>query len=126
MKLFQILVASGASVILALLCGRSAADAGPYEHAAGWRIGTVESLGVSSALGQRVKLDCRDGASADTLASQIYVGVLYLRGRRPHERIVPLPPDAQLKIGDPVFVNTDLCEMAVVRRPAGLLEPRAD
>lgn len=104
--------------MLALLCGRSAADAGPYEHAAGWRVGTVESLGVSSALGQRVKLDCRDGASADTLASQIYVGVLYLRGRRPHERIVPLPPQTELKLGDSVFVNTVQCEMAVVRRAA--------
>ena len=111
-------VASVASIMLALLCGRSAADAGPYEHAAGWRVGTVESLGVSSALGQRVKLDCRDGASADTLASQIYVGVLYLRGRRPHERIVPLPAQTELKLGDSVFVNTVQCEMAVVRRAA--------
>ena len=95
--------------LVAFLCGCATVYEGKYDTADGWRRGWIEKIGEAAAFGNLRPDDCRRGATAETLAAHQYADVGYIVGRRPRGRVVQMPIDSRLKIGDSVYFNITNC-----------------
>lgn len=109
-----------ASVFLATLvglagCASNIVHEGKYAQDDGWRKGTVVEIGPANSLKRPSFYDCRTKAS-DKEGDQPYVMVAFLRNGHPYARAAKLPPDAQLQVGDKVYVNFKDCNAPIPKR----------
>ncbi|AKU11590.1 hypothetical protein AzCIB_1694 [Azoarcus sp. CIB] len=88
---------------------------GKYSEADGWRKGTVVEIGPAKSLKRPAFYDCRTEASYKDDNEQ-YVLVALLTNGHPHARAAKLPADAQLQIGDKVYVNFKDCSAPILKR----------
>lgn len=88
---------------------------GKYSEADGWRKGTVVEIGLATSLKRPSFYDCRAEAS-DAEGDTPYVMVAFLRNGHPYARAAKLPADAQLQVGDKVYVNFKDCNAPIPKR----------
>lgn len=95
-------------------CATNFAYEGKYARADGWREGTVLQIAPAGAIPRGSFRDCRTGA--DAASETPFVVVSFYRNSRYYTRITKLPVDAQLEVGDKVYVNIDDCTASLPRR----------
>lgn len=108
-----------ATVLLAsaVAAGCSTVYAGKYSFADGWREGEIESIGAAASIATPQFSDCRLSLTAEQLGASPFALVKYKRLGRTQRRVVLLDKDAaQLKPGDPVYVDVSNCAVSLVRR----------
>jgi hypothetical protein len=110
--------AAAAALICASFAGCVTVYEGKYPFNDGWRKARVEEVGAASALSRSSLNDCRSSATAEQLAMRTYALLSYVDFNHRRTRIVPLPPDANFRAGDPVYVKLRSC--------AGDVAPRTD
>ncbi|MBX3587457.1 MAG: hypothetical protein KIS62_00525 [Ramlibacter sp.] len=108
-----------AAVLLAsaVAAGCSTVYAGKYNFADGWREGEIESIGAAASIATPQFSDCRTSMSAEQLRASTFALVKFERLGRTQRRVVPLTADtAQLRPGDPVYMDVSNCAVLLVRR----------
>ncbi|MCK9987312.1 MAG: hypothetical protein AzoDbin1_03784 [Azoarcus sp.] len=88
---------------------------GKYSEADGWRKGTIVEIGPAKSLKRPSFYDCRTEASYKN-DNELYVLVALLTNGHPHARAAKLPADAQLQVGDKVYVNFKDCSAPIPKR----------
>lgn len=88
---------------------------GKYAQDDGWREGTVVEIGPAKSLTRPSFYDCRAEA-AEAVGNAPYVMVAFLRNGHPYARAAKLPADAQLQVGDKVYVNFKDCSAPIPKR----------
>lgn len=104
-------------LVSAVAAGCSTVYEGKYNFADGWREGEIESIGAAASIATPQFSDCRESMSADQLRASPFALVKFERLGRTQRRVVPLTGDAaQLRPGDPVYIDVNSCEVSLVRR----------
>ena len=96
-------------------CASNIVHEGKYAQDEGWRKGTVVEIGPAKSLKRPSFYDCRTEASEEE-SSAPYVMVAFLRNGHPYARAAKLPTDAQLQVGDKVYVNFKDCNAPIPKR----------
>lgn len=96
-------------------CASPTVFEGKYEQDDGWRKGTVVEIGPANSLKRSSFYDCRAEVS-DAEGDTPYVMVAFLRNGHPYARAAKLPADAQLQVGDKVYVNFKDCNAPIPKR----------
>lgn len=108
-------------IFVALACfsaGCSTLYDGKYAHRDGWRIGTVLSLDVDAAAGQRF-IDCRKIHPAHVMANADFAYVKYrLHGTHVQKMIAAIDPGMALQTGDKVYVRVKDCTKPLIKAAA--------
>jgi hypothetical protein len=106
--------------LLALALSLSAC-AGPYEReaafTAGWRVAEVVEVARAADIARGLSHDCRTDPSAASPDTP-YAVLRYEAGSRHHrtEATAAVPADADVHVGEQVYVNTADCGAALVPR----------
>lgn len=113
----KVLVAGMVVVALGGLTGCASPTVleGKYSEADGWRKGTIVEIGPAKSLKRPSFYDCRTEASYKD-DSELYALVALLTNGHPHARAAKLPADAQLQVGDKVYVNFKDCNAPIPKR----------
>ncbi len=85
----------------------------PWEE--GWRKGAIVEMGEGVAFADKVAEKCRQTAPS-TSSKTRYATIKYRRDRRNSWRTMPVSEDFALKVGDPVFINTNDCKAPIALR----------
>lgn len=96
-------------------CASNVVYEGKYAQDDGWRKGTVVEIGPAKSLNRPSFYDCRTEASYKD-DNELYVLVALLTNGHPHARAAKLPADAQLQVGDKVYVNFKDCNAPLPKR----------
>ena len=96
-------------------CASNIVHEGKYAQDEGWRKGTVVEIGPAKSLKRPSFYDCRTEASYKD-DNELYVLVALLKNGHPHARAAKLPADAQLQVGDKVYVNFKDCNAPIPKR----------
>lgn len=96
-------------------CASNIVHEGKYAQDEGWRKGTVVEIGPAKSLKRASFYDCRTEAS-DTEGNDSYVMVAFLRNGHSYARAARLPAEAQLQVGDKVYVNFKDCNAPIPKR----------
>ena len=102
----------------AVLVGCATVYEGKYSFRDGWREARVEEIGAASALSRSSLNDCRTSATPEQKATGVYALLSYADFNRRKTRIVPVPPNANFKTGDRVYVKLQSCTGDVAPRVA--------
>jgi hypothetical protein len=106
-----------AAVVAAGLVGGCASTVyeGRLDWSDGWRKGIVTATGTGATLAKEMSTSCRS-AFPDIRSDSPLATIRYRRDRRYAWRTVPVPPDADVKVGDAVYVNAADCAAPIERR----------
>ena len=96
-------------------CASPTVFEGKYAQDDGWRKGTVVEIGPANSLKRPSFYDCRAEAS-DAEGDMPYVMVAFLRHGHADARAAKVPADAQLQVGDKVYVNFKDCNAPIPKR----------
>ncbi|WP_141397371.1 hypothetical protein [Polaromonas sp. AER18D-145] len=101
---------------LLILTGCQTIYEGKYEWDAGWRPGTVRSVGSADQVTKTPFRDCRLALSSAEKIALKFAVVSYSFLNRPKNAVVPISPGSTWTAGSPVYINVTNCRTA--------LEPR--
>lgn len=108
----------------ATLAGCSTVYDGGYAFDDGWRKAEVLRIAKAADIERPQFSDCRDGVSAEMLASGQFAVLTFNRMGRSRVHVAPVQVGTQWRKGDLVFANVTNCATAFVSRSASTASPR--
>jgi hypothetical protein len=101
-------------LMLTWLAGCAMVYEGKYDWDEGWRLGRVINVGRGAALGATSSHDCRQNVSSADVARTMYADIAYQsEGRWSRHRIVAVPEDMPVQVGQAVYLNVNSCSGVV-------------
>lgn len=91
---------------------------GKYQFAQGWREATVVGMLQGAAIENPRFWECTRKVPEAQRAATDYVLLSYRGVRRPERRVVPVPANVSLAVGERVYLNLAVCEQAIAQRRA--------
>lgn len=89
---------------------------GKYQYAQGWREATVVSMLQGAAIENPRFWECTREVPEAQRAATNYVLLSFRGVYRPQRRVVPVPADLSLTVGERVYLNLAVCEQAIAKR----------
>ncbi len=91
---------------------------GKYQFAQGWREATIVGMLQGAAIENPRFWECTRKVPEAQRAATDYVLLSYRGVQRPGRRIVPVPANLSLSVGERVYLNLAACEQAIAKRRA--------
>ncbi len=98
------------------LAGCSTVYDGGHAFEEGWRKAEVLRIAKAADIARPQFSDCRDGVSAEMLASGQFAVLTFSRMGRSRVHVAPVPAGSQWHAGDLVYANVLNCTSALVSR----------
>ncbi|MCY1170377.1 hypothetical protein D9M73_104450 [compost metagenome] len=103
---------------LLILAGCQTIYESKYEWDAGWRPGTVLSVGSADHVLQTPFRDCRPALSPEERTALKFAVVSYSFLNRPKKAVVPISPGSTWTAGSLVYINVTNCRTVLEPRQA--------